>query len=154
MPLQTSIAEGFFALDTPFRGSDPDRAEWLPGRDGSYHGPHLLDSGVAIDQRCATSSNWWCNRNRSGRLGSRQLGLSSEDSHGAWEGRLAFAHEREAVVSQKRNELEATVQLLSNQTTANATAQEIAATTQRVMLVARELASANSALSKALISRP
>ena len=69
----------------------------------------------------------------------------------AWEGRLAFAHEREAVVSQKRNELEATVQLLSNQTTANATAQEIAATTQRVTVVARELASANSALSKALI---
>ena len=46
--------------------------------------------------------------------------------NGAWEARFAFAHEREAVVSQKRNELEATVQLLSNQATANATAQEIA----------------------------
>ena len=71
--------------------------------------------------------------------------------NGAWEARFAFAHSKEAVVSEKRNELEATVQLLSNQTTANATAQEIAATTQRVMVVARELASANSALSKALI---
>jgi hypothetical protein len=47
---------------------------------------------------------------------------------------------------------EATVQLLNKQTTANATTQEIAATTQRVTTVARELASANSALSKALIS--
>ena len=71
--------------------------------------------------------------------------------NGAWEGRLSFAHEREAVVSQKRNELEATVQLLNKQITANATTQEIAATTQRVTVVARELASANSALSKALI---
>jgi hypothetical protein len=50
-----------------------------------------------------------------------------------------------------RHELEATVQLLSNQTTAHATAQEIAATAQRFTVVARELASANSALSKALI---
>ena len=71
--------------------------------------------------------------------------------NGAWEARFAFAHAREAVVSEKRNELEATVQLLNKQTTANATAQEIAATTQRVTTVARELASANSALSKALI---
>jgi hypothetical protein len=70
---------------------------------------------------------------------------------GAWEARLSFAHDREAIVSQKRNELEATVQLLSNQITANATTQGIAATTQRVTIVARELASANSALSKALI---
>ena len=53
---------------------------------------------------------------------------------------------------QKRNELEATVQLLNKQITANATTQEIAATTRRVMMVARELASANSALSKALTS--
>ena len=70
--------------------------------------------------------------------------------NGAWEARFAFAHGMEAVVSEKRNELEATVQLLNKQTTANAT--EIAATTQRVAVVARELASANSALSKALIS--
>jgi hypothetical protein len=71
--------------------------------------------------------------------------------NGAWEARFAFAHEREAVASEKRNELEATVQLLNKQTTANATAPEIAATTQRIATVARELASANSALSKALI---
>jgi hypothetical protein len=71
--------------------------------------------------------------------------------NGAWEARLAFAHSKEAV-PEKRNELEATVQLLNKQTTANATTQEIAATTQRVTTVARELASANSALSKALIS--
>jgi len=81
----------------------------------------------------------------------RKIARSKAES-GAWEARFAFVHEREAVVSEKRNELEATVQLLNNQTTANATAQEIAATTQRVMLVARELASANSAPSKALIS--
>ena len=34
--------------------------------------------------------------------------------NGAWEARFAFAHEREAVVSEKRNELEATVQLLNS----------------------------------------
>ena len=71
--------------------------------------------------------------------------------NGAWEARLVFAHNKETIVSEKRNELEATVQLLSNQITANATAQEIAGMTQRVATVARELASANSALSKALI---
>jgi hypothetical protein len=43
---------------------------------------------------------------------------------------LVFAHNKEAVVSDKRNELEATVQLLSNQITA--TTQEMAAITQRV----------------------
>ena len=37
---------------------------------------------------------------------------------------LVFAHNKEAVVSEKRNELEATVQLLSNQITADATTQE------------------------------
>ena len=56
---------------------------------------------------------------------------------------LVFAHNKEAVVSEKRNELEATVQLLSDQITADATTQEMAG--------ARELASANSALSRALI---
>ena len=69
--------------------------------------------------------------------------------NGAWEARFAFAREREAVVL---DELEATVQLLNNQTAANAMAQEIAATTQRVTTVARELAFSNSALSKALMS--
>jgi len=71
--------------------------------------------------------------------------------NGAWEARLVFAHNKEAIVSEKRNELEATVQLLSNQITANPNSPEIAAMTQRVATVARELASANSALSKALI---
>ena len=66
----------------------------------------------------------------------------------AWEARLIFAHNKEAVVSEKRNELEATVQLLSNQITAEATTQEMAAMTQRVATVARELASANSASSR------
>ena len=70
----------------------------------------------------------------------------------SWDARFVFAREKEAVAMEKRNELEATVQLLNKQTAANATAQEIAATTQRVALVARELASANSALSRALIS--
>jgi hypothetical protein len=50
--------------------------------------------------------------------------------------------------------LEATVQLLNNQITANAAAVEIAATTQRVTMVGRELASANSALSEALRKIP
>ena len=36
--------------------------------------------------------------------------------NGAWEARFAFAHAKEAVVSEKRNELEATVQLLNKQT--------------------------------------
>jgi hypothetical protein len=69
---------------------------------------------------------------------------------GAWEARFSFAREKEAVVSQKRNELEATVQLLNNQIAANAATDEIAATTQRITTVARELASANSALSNHL----
>jgi hypothetical protein len=73
---------------------------------------------------------------------------------GAWEARLSLAHDREAVASQKRNELEATVQLLNNQITANAATDQIAATTQRVTMVARELASANSALSEALRKNP
>jgi hypothetical protein len=73
---------------------------------------------------------------------------------GAWEARFSLAREREAVVSQKRNELEATVQLLNNQITANAAAVETAATTQRVTMIGRELASANSALSEALRKTP
>ena len=80
----------------------------------------------------------------------RKIALLKAEN-GSWEARLAFAHEKEATVSEKRNELEATVQLLSNQMPANATTQEIAAMTQRVATVARELASANSALSRALI---
>ena len=74
--------------------------------------------------------------------------VSWASENGAWEARLIFAHDKEAVVSEKRNELEATVQLLSNQITAEATTQEMAAMTQRVATVARELASANSALSR------
>jgi hypothetical protein len=65
-------------------------------------------------------------------------------------GSSSHTTEKQSFRKKKRNELEAAVQLLSNQTTANATTKEIAATTQRVTLLARELASANSALSKAL----
>ena len=104
--------------------------------------PHLAIGGAIVIALAVWALVSWAYR--------RKIAMLKAES-GAWEGRLAFAHEREAVVSQKRNELEATVQLLSNQTTANATAEEIAATTQRVTVVARELASANSALSKALI---
>ncbi|MGA8691656.1 MAG: hypothetical protein WB662_17575 [Methyloceanibacter sp.] len=83
----------------------------------------------------------------------RQIDRLKTES-GTCEARLSLAHHREAVVSQKRNELEATVKLLNNQITANAAADEIAATTQRVATVSRELASANSALSEALIPVP
>jgi hypothetical protein len=130
--------------------------KWLPRGDGAYHGPHLLNQewplirdaphlairgAIAIALAvCALVS--WSYRRKIARL---------KAENGAWEARFTFAHAREAVVSEKRNELEATVQLLNKQTTANATTQEIAATTQRVTTVARELASANSALSKALI---
>src|SRR5262245_25113274 len=73
---------------------------------------------------------------------------------GAWKTRFSLAREWEAVVLQKRNELEATVQILNNQITANAPAAEIAATTQRVAMVGRELTSANAALSEALHKIP
>jgi hypothetical protein len=73
---------------------------------------------------------------------------------GAWETRFSLAREREAVVSQKRYELEATVQILNNQITASAPAAEIASTTQRVTMVGHELAFANSALSEALRKIP
>jgi len=112
--------------------------EWPSIRDA----PHLAIGGAIVIALAVWALVSWAYR--------RKIALLKAEN-GAWEGKLAFAHEREAVVLQKRNELEATVQLLSNQTTANATAQEIAATTQRVTVVARELASANSALSKALI---
>ena len=104
--------------------------------------PHLAIGGAIVIALVVWALVSWAYR--------RKIAILKAES-GAWEARLVFAREREAVVSEKRNELEATVQLLSNQTTANATAQEIAATTQRVTVVARELASANSALSKALI---
>jgi hypothetical protein len=79
----------------------------------------------------------------------RQINALRAES-GARNARLALAREREAFVSQKRNELEATVQLLNNQTTTNTAADAIAATTQSVTQIARELASANIALSTAL----
>ena len=104
--------------------------------------PHLAIGGAIVIALAVWAFVSWAYR--------RKVAVKAES--GAWKARFAFAHERETVVSQKRNELEATVQLLSNQATANATAQEIAATTQRVTTVARELASANSALSKALTS--
>jgi hypothetical protein len=112
--------------------------EWPLIRDA----PHLAIGG-AIAIALAGWLVGWSYRRKIARL---------KAENGAWEARFAFAHAKEAVVSEKRNELEATVQLLNKQTTANATAPEIAATTQRVTTVARELASANSALSKALIT--
>ena len=112
--------------------------EWSSIRDA----PHLAIGGAIVIALAVWALVSWGYR--------RKIAILEAES-GAWEARFAFAHEREVVVSQKRNELEATVQLLSNQTTANAATEEIAATTQRVTVVARELASANSALSKALI---
>jgi type VI protein secretion system component VasK len=64
--------------------------------------------------------------------------------------RLASARKKEAVVSQKRNELEATVQLLNNQMTTITAPDTIAATTQSVAQIARELASSNIELSTVL----
>jgi hypothetical protein len=113
--------------------------EWPLIRDA----PHLAIGGAILIALAVWAVVSWAYR--------RKIAVLKAES-GAWEARFAFAHERETVVSQKRNELEATVQLLSKQITANATAQEVAAATQRVTMVARELASANSALSKALIS--
>ena len=104
--------------------------------------PHLAIGGAIVIALVVWALVSWASR--------RKIAVLRAE-RGSWEARFAFAHEREAAVSQKRNELEATVQLLSNQTSANATAQAIAATTQRVTVVARELASANSALSNALI---
>lgn len=130
--------------------------EWHPRRDGVTmnltfwtqewplirDAPHLAIGGAIVIALAVWALVSWAYR--------RKIALLKAES-GAWEARFVFAHDREAVVSQKkRNELEAAVQLLSNQTTANATTKEIAATTQRVTLLARELASANSALSKAL----
>ena len=104
--------------------------------------PHLAIGGAIVIALAVWALVRWAY--------SRKIAVLRAES-GAWEGRFSFAHEKEAVVSQKRNELEATVQLLNNQITANAAAQEIAATTERVTVVARELASANLALSKSLI---
>ena len=113
--------------------------EWPLIRDA----PHLAIGGAIVIALAVWALVSWAYGRTIARL---------KAENGAWEARLAFARERAAVVSEKRNELEATVQLLNNHTAANATAQEIAATTQRVTLVGRELASANAALSKALIS--
>ena len=112
--------------------------EWPLIRDA----PHLAIGGAIVIALAVWALVSWAYR--------RKINTLKAES-GAWEARLYFAHEREAVVSQKRSELEATVQLLNNQITANAATDEIAATTQRVTNVARELASANSALSKSLI---
>ena len=79
----------------------------------------------------------------------RQMKVLKAES-GARDARLALARERETLVSQKRNELEATVQLLNNQMTTISAPDTIAATTQSVAQIARELASANIALSTVL----
>jgi hypothetical protein len=112
--------------------------EWPLVRDA----PHLTIGGVIVVALTVWALVSWAYR--------RKIAALKADN-GAWEARLVFAHHKEAIVSEKRNELEATVQLLNNQITANATTQEMAAVTQRVGTVGRELASANSALSKALI---
>ena len=101
--------------------------------------PHLKIGGAIVVARTVWALVSWAYRRKIAAL---------KAENGAWEARLIFAHNKEAVVSEKRNELEATVQLLSNQITAEATTQEMAAMTQRVATVARELASANSALSR------
>ena len=93
--------------------------EWPSIRDA----PHLAIGGAIVIALAVWVLVSWAYR--------RKIAILKAEN-GAWEGKLAFAHEREAVVSQKRNELEATVQLLSNQITANATGQEVAATTQRL----------------------
>jgi len=64
---------------------------------------------------------------------------------------LVFAHNKEAVVSEKRNELEATVQLLSNQITRGRNDSGNGRYYAKGCDGARELASVNSALSRALI---
>jgi hypothetical protein len=112
--------------------------EWPLIRDA----PHLAIGGAIVIALAVWALVSWAYR--------RKIAILKAE-RGAWEARFAFAHDREAVVSQKRNELEATVQLLNKQITANAATEEIAATTQSVTMLARELASANSALSKALI---
>ena len=104
--------------------------------------PHLAIGGAIVIALAVWGLVSWATRRKIAKL---------KAENGAWEAKLSFAHHKEAVVSEKRYELEATVQLLSNQIAANATTQEIAATTQRVAVVGRELASANSALSRALI---
>ena len=109
--------------------------EWPLIRDA----PHLAIGGAIV----IALAVWALVSSASG----RKIALLKTEN-GAWEAKFAFAREKEAVALEKRNEL-ATVQLLNKQTATNATAQEIAATTQRVALVARELASANSALSRA-----
>ena len=113
--------------------------EWPLIRDA----PHLAIGGAIVIALAVWALVSWAYGRKIARL---------KAENGAWEARFAFAREREAVVLEKRNELEATVQLLSKQITANATTQEVAATTQRVTIVARELASANSALCRALTS--
>jgi hypothetical protein len=103
--------------------------------------PPLVIGGAIVIAMAVWALTSWVYR--------RQInGLKAEN--GAWKARLSLAHDREALILQKRNELEATVQLLNNQTAANATTDEIAATRQRVTMLARELAAANSALSEAL----
>src|SRR5262245_63456121 len=107
--------------------------EWPLIRDA----PHLAIGGAIVIALAVWALISGSYRRKTARL---------KAENGAWEARFVFAHAKEAV---ERNELEARVQPLNKQITANATTQEIAATMQRVTTVARELASANSALSKA-----
>jgi hypothetical protein len=123
-------------------GNSMDLAFWTQEWPLIRGAPHLVIAGaIAIALAVWALVNWAYHR--------QIKGLKAQS--GAWEARLALAHDREAIVLQKRNELEATVQLLNNQITTNAATDKIAATTQSVTLLARELASANSALSEVLI---
>jgi hypothetical protein len=69
--------------------------EWPSIRDA----PHLAIGGAIVIALAVWALVSWAYR--------RKIAILKAEN-GAWEGKLAFAHEREAVVSQKRNELEAT----------------------------------------------
>ena len=74
--------------------------------------PQLKIGGAIVVARTVWALVSWAYRRKIAAL---------KAENGAWEASLIFAHNKEAVVSEKRNELEATVQLLSNQITAEAT---------------------------------
>ena len=73
--------------------------EWPLIRDA----PHLAIGGAIAIALAVWALVSWSYRRTIARL---------KAENGAWEARFAFAHAKEAVVSEKRNELEATVQLL------------------------------------------
>ena len=74
--------------------------------------PHLAIGGAIVIALAVWGLVSWANRRKIAKL---------KAENGAWEAKFSFAHHKEAVVSEKSYELEATVQLLSNQIAANAT---------------------------------